>query len=192
MPTKPKTKKKNQPSSKPPTAASISPVETEEEKMRRLVANIQKSVKTTLQATATATHTAPSYTLALEGVKADYVMVDDKRTPGDITDGSLPANMVWCVCKSYSEFEDYLKKHGVPGYVSFDYNLDHPKSGYDCCKLYVEYCCKEGKEELPSYNYHGGLESGRRAIEGYLSVYNKLKREYRKKSKLPTNEPART
>ena len=165
-----------------------------------LVKRIQKDVQA-LRATAAKTASkaekqaaigqpkasAPSYTTVDGDAAATHVFIDDKRTPGDVQAFGLPEDKEWRILKSYAEFDKYLTKHGIPEFVSFDFNLDHEKTGHDCAKLLVQRCLEKNMEKLPGYMYHGDLESGR-IIESYLMFYGKHKRIYKaKEAKVKTD-----
>lgn len=59
-------------------------------------------------------------------MKALYL--DDVRTPNQNLEGYEP----WAVVRSFDEFTNWIKTHGVPEYISFDHDLadEHMKDWY--------------------------------------------------------------
>lgn len=121
---------------------------------------------------------APTFTLTTDDIACTHLFIDDRLTPGDVHTQGVPENKVWRIIKSYAEFDKYLKKFGIPQFISFDFNLDSDKTGHDCAKLLVQYCLENNIDALPDYLYHGTLESGR-VIESYLMCWGKHKRRYK-------------
>ena len=161
------------------------------EAMRKLVGSIQRDVKTMSaerdrhhQITSGRPNPAqsPTYSLAAPNTPADYLFLDDKKTPGDVTtiDG-FPENKVWAIVTSYDNFAAYLKKHGLPKLISFDFNLDSDKNGHDCAKYLVQYCLENNIDKLPNYIIHSELQTGQQFIQGYLMGFGKHKRIYKEK-----------
>lgn len=79
-------------------------------------------------------------------------------------------DFVWC--HNYDEFTDYIKKNGLPEFISFDRDLkkgnkilkgtDYP-DGEDCAKWLVDYC-KKNHKKLPKYFVHSANKNGQRNI----------------------------
>jgi hypothetical protein len=98
--------------------------------------------------------------------KADHVFVDPTLDPaagpGLVPD--FPVNKVWHVCKSSQAFEEYLKKHGKPEFVSVNYDLTGKEKGdkpdnygfvLDCLFQH----CIRNREPMPDLVCHGKLQS---------------------------------
>ena len=125
---------------------------------------------------------APSFVLVSGDVPVDYLFIDDQLTPGEATESfGLPPDKKWRCLKTYSDFEEYLHKHGIPKFISFDFMLGIDKTGLDCAKLLVKYCLENNIDKLPECRCHSALQSGRQAIESYLMFYGKHKRVYKEK-----------
>ena len=130
-----------------------------------------------------ASNAAPaSFSTVLGDVPAEYVFIDDKCNPGDIAglDG-FPDNKAWKLIGSYEDFEAYLKKHGVPKFISFDFNLEQEKTGHDCAKLLIQYCLEHDIDKLPDTMSHSNLQTHRQAIEGLIGGWGRKKRLYKEK-----------
>jgi len=129
------------------------------------------------------------------------LFLDDIRIPKDAI-GLVPSNMNkfywendWDVVRSYDEFCGYIKKYGLPDFVSFDHDLadDHyndlfsdenwknndsdivlkydeykEKTGYECAKWLVDWCL-ENNSKLPDYIVHSANPVGKKNIESYLT-----------------------
>lgn len=75
-------------------------------------------------------------------------------------------DFVWC--RNFDEFTDYIKKNGLPEFISFDRDLkkgnkiskgtDYP-DGEDCAKWLVDYC-KKNHKKLPKYFVHSANRNG--------------------------------
>lgn len=111
--------------------------------------------------------------------------LDDIRTPQ--TDG-------WEIVRNYDDFVAWIRMHGVPDEVSFDYDLGedvakekvangmskrkareekkYSKSGYDCAKWLVQYCMDK-KLDFPKWNVHSANPVGSENIRYYISNYLK-------------------
>ena len=119
------------------------------------------------------------------------LFLDDIRIPKDAI-GLVPSNMNkfywendWDVVRSYDEFCGYIKKYGLPDFVSFDHDLadDHynysknddvvskydyrEKTGYECAKWLVDWCL-ENSLKLPDCIVHSANPVGKKNIESYL------------------------
>lgn len=113
--------------------------------------------------------------------------LDDKRNPK--TEG-------WIILRSYNEFVNWIKKNGLPDFISFDHDLsyehygmeskfdltwqeyyytqDREYTGYDCAKWLCEYCWDNGLP-IPDWNVHSANTVGKQNIEFILKNYkNKL------------------
>lgn len=81
--------------------------------------------------------------------------------------------------RSYDEFVAYIRKHGLPDFISFDHDLGEAESGYDCAKWLVNYCIKHQKS-LPDFAVHSQNPVGKENIETLLGNF----REYRMRQSL--------
>ena len=92
--------------------------------------------------------------------------LDDLRTPVEEFD---------FIVRSYSEAIKVCKTHGIPNYISFDYDLDveGKKSGLNFVKWLIQ--ADISKEYLLpsdfSYKVHSQNPEGKKKIEQLLSSY---------------------
>jgi len=118
--------------------------------------------------------------------------LDDVRVPTQ----QLPGYEPWNVVKNYNEFVDYITKHGVPDFISFDHDLaeehmddyykqliengfQHPnygqfkeKTGLDCAKFVAEYCQKMNVK-LNYCAVHSHNPVGATNIQSFLNGFKK-------------------
>lgn len=93
----------------------------------------------------------------------------------------------WVVVKNYKEFVSWIKRNGVPSFISFDhdlvdehYNIDFKdweiytsedlrveETGLDCAKWLAEWCLDTGFD-LPDYQVHSANPVGRKIIKEFL------------------------
>ena len=99
-----------------------------------------------------------------------FLFLDDIRNPADVANyihsslADLFRKENWIITRNYNEFCNYIKKNGIPNYVSFDHDLadEHyresmydpgghysnyyndgtfkEKTGYDCARFLKEWC----------------------------------------------------
>lgn len=83
-------------------------------------------------------------------------------------------NFIWV--RNFDEFTNYIKKNGLPEFISFDRDLKKGngidksleyQNGEDCAKWLVDYC-KEHNEEIPNYFVHSANKNGQRNIPEIL------------------------
>lgn len=86
-----------------------------------------------------------------------YLFIDDERQPG---------SDIWVVVKTYDEFVQYIKDHGMPDHISFDHDLGEGKTGYDCAKYIVE-----NQLRLKGWQVHSMNPVGRDNINKLLDRY---------------------
>jgi len=103
----------------------------------------------------------------------------------------------WVIVRSYHEFVNYIKKFGLPTFISFDHDLgfehtrwyfengghENPpdpfdtdfkeKTGYDCAKFLVDYCLSN-KKSLPIWQVHSHNPVGSKNIRSYLKNFEKF------------------
>jgi hypothetical protein len=93
----------------------------------------------------------------------------------------------WDIVKNYTEFVTWIKRNGVPDFISFDHDLADvhydvdfddwnthtadqlgiEETGLDCAKWLVDWCLDNGFK-LPQYLVHSANPAGRKNIQGYL------------------------
>lgn len=122
------------------------------------------------------------------------LFLDDIRVPYDVFKMSINPifenNEDWVIVRDYYQFINYIKKYGLPEFISFDHDLsyDHyleenqsdieyetliEKTGYDASKWLVEYCMENGVE-IPNYYVHSANPVGKQNIESYLENAKKV------------------
>lgn len=85
--------------------------------------------------------------------------------------------------KNYEQFCDFIKKSGVPTFVSFDHDLGldemitnengfhivkwSEKTGLDCAKFLVDYC-HDNNHKFPLYRVHSANPVGKENIRQYI------------------------
>ena len=108
------------------------------------------------------------------------LFLDDCRNPSDCAkymhlrniDNSIYLRN-WTIVRSYNEFVEWIKQHGLPAVISFDHDLDDSLSGMDCAKWLVDYCLNNGKL-LPKYAVHSANPPGAENIEGLFKSFENL------------------
>lgn len=123
------------------------------------------------------------------------LFLDDIRTPlgaYGFTNFKPFIEENWVVVKNYDEFVNYITKHGLPNFISFDHDLadEHyappdqysnynewaisqdfkEKTGYDCAKWIIDYCI-DNKKELPGFFCHSMNPTGRENINALLNNF---------------------
>jgi hypothetical protein len=78
----------------------------------------------------------------------------------------------WVTVRSYEEFVQWIREHGLPKFISFDHDLGTEMTGYDCALWLVEYCL-DNKVPLPNYNVHSANPVGRDNIFSLFSNFKK-------------------
>jgi len=94
----------------------------------------------------------------------------------------------WDIVKNYKEFVSWIKRNGLPEFISFDHDLADvhyqvdfqdwdfftadqlgvEETGLDCAKWLVDYCADNGFK-LPPYQVHSANPAGRENIKQYLA-----------------------
>lgn len=104
--------------------------------------------------------------------KADYVFIDTKRNPAEVTWTVIPQNIVWHVCRNTAEFIEYLLKHGLPKHISLDHDLTPPKASHPQTAADVIYAleayCLEHKVLMPEWSCHSKLLGSQQKVEAAL------------------------
>ena len=86
--------------------------------------------------------------------------LDDIRNPK--TDG-------WTIVRSYDEFVDFIKIHGLPEMMSLDHDLGAIRDGYDCVKWLVEKQLDLREVEI---NVHSANPVGKDNMEKLIENWN--------------------
>lgn len=126
-----------------------------------------------------------------------YLFLDDNREVADVKWCDLPAQN-YVIVRSYAEFVDYITKHGLPVYITFDHDLgiEHyprgpqtgrevieydkyrEKTGYHCARWLVDYCLDNNKK-LPQWNVHSMNVVGRKNIIQLLANFARVHNAHR-------------
>jgi hypothetical protein len=122
------------------------------------------------------------------------LFLDDIRVPYDVFKMTINPifenNEDWVIVRDYYQFINYIKKYGLPEFISFDHDLSYEhyleenqsdieyetlieKTGYDASKWLVEYCMENGIE-IPNYYVHSANPEGKQNIESYLESQKKV------------------
>lgn len=124
------------------------------------------------------------------------LFLDDERKPFEVKWVDLPL-VEWHIVRSYDDFENCIKRHGLPLRISFDHDLGKTsyqefkrawetdkqikydniteKTGLDCAKWLTEYCLDKGLP-LPEYYIHSmnpiGCDNIRSVLDSYKKVWD--------------------
>lgn len=118
------------------------------------------------------------------------IFLDDVRSPVDVYKytGITLYLSDWLVVRSYDQFIEAIKYHGLPDIISFDHDLgftneyyiesgltspEVDKTGYDCAKWLVNYCI-DNKVKLPNYLVHSQNPVGAENIQNLMENYYKF------------------
>lgn len=138
----------------------------------------------------------------LKGTKPTLLWLDDLRDPFKNEEGRVlltNAEIHWV--KNAEEFEDWIRRNGLPDYISFDHDLgvEHytpscywedyqlsaahqeskdytEKTGHACAVWLTKYCLSE-KCLLPPCLVHSANPVGAANIRGVLNSFVKFQRE---------------
>lgn len=118
--------------------------------------------------------------------------LDDVRTPAN----DLPGYEPWAVVRNYEQFTDYITKHGIPDFISFDHDLadEHmqdyfaqvnaqgyqspsydeykEKTGLSCAMWLVDYCI-ENNVAPKKCAVHSHNPIGSTNIQSCINSYKK-------------------
>ena len=121
--------------------------------------------------------------------KPYYIFLDDERFPGQVKWTQIP-DLPWTVVRTYGNFRALIQLKGyLPEFISFDHDLgiEHyanlvkdesdydkysEKTGYDCAKWLIEYCCNS-EQPVPKYTVHSLNPIGAQNIKSILQSYEK-------------------
>lgn len=122
-------------------------------------------------------------------MKNNYALfLDDLRVPKDVTWIDLPL-VNWEVVRNFKQFVNYVKSHGIPARVSFDFDLEPEHyvydwssnsaglitgTGQDCVKWLVAHC-EDAGEPFPEYTLHTLNRVGLENMKSYIESYKKAK-----------------
>lgn len=103
----------------------------------------------------------------IQYLKEEYLFIFDENEP---------CGIFWA--KTQTEFENYIKEHGLPDVISFDNDLGIGNGeGYDCAKWLVEYCMNNNVQ-LPEWYIHSTNPVAKENIENLLinfkNYYDKI------------------
>lgn len=94
--------------------------------------------------------------------------LDDERNPK--TPGP------WVVVRSYEDFISTIEKLGLPGYISFDNDIQTEKEGYDCAKWLVN--VKRYDLRNVEINVHSANPNAPNNIYKLINNWNKMLDKY--------------
>jgi hypothetical protein len=107
------------------------------------------------------------------------IFLDDFRFPNWVNWIELP-NTYWQVARHYYSFISLIEKHGLPDFISWDYDLDQHgfpeitnlnyKNGLDCAKWTIDYC-EKNKLSFPKSIVHSQNPEGRIYIYDTIKSY---------------------
>lgn len=130
---------------------------------------------------------------------AVLLFLDDYRMPIDCASYMYRKNVdcriyhkEWSIVRSYWQFVKWIKKNGLPDFISFDHDLadvvelkeelpieqwfdlenNKEYTGMDCAKWLVNYCLDNDKP-LPKYAVHSANPAGAENIEGLFQSFLK-------------------
>lgn len=125
------------------------------------------------------------------------LFLDDERIPRQVKWVELPLGP-WIIVRSYKEFVEYIERHGMPNFISFDHDLSwehYPafekdggikspkvipydiyteKTGYDCAKWLIDYC-EDNELPLPKWAVHSMNPIGKQNITSLFDNYQRFK-----------------
>lgn len=124
------------------------------------------------------------------------LFLDDERRVREVTWQELP-DVCWQIIRNFDDFVKFVKKNGLPEYISFDHDLGechYPyintevgedfkkgiidykkmdgKTGYDAAKWLCDYC-QDRNLKFPKYFVHSMNPIGRQNILGYIESWKK-------------------
>lgn len=94
------------------------------------------------------------------------LFIDDERFPIDDN---------WVVVRTSDEAIDFIKKNGIPGYISFDHDLGDDDDSIKIVNFMIDYVL-DGHGVFPvdfDYYVHSQNPTGKRNIEGKLDGFLK-------------------
>jgi len=114
-----------------------------------------------------------------------YLFLDDVREPKHVKWVELPRPVSWIIVRSYPQFVEAVSQKGLPGFVSFDYELGDEiygksstwfteKTGRDCAEFMVKYC-ENNMLPFPQYAVHSMSPTGKADIIQTIERYKNLK-----------------
>lgn len=89
----------------------------------------------------------------------------------DLADTIKPApDATWKVARSSAEAIAILKEHGVPSFISFDFDLGEN----DTAEVYYKYLAENYYDsEVPDYEIHSENNQGWKLIQSYMESWRK-------------------
>src|ERR1043166_3067978 len=98
-----------------------------------------------------------------------HLFLDDERTPDQVKWIKLP-QASFLIVRYYDSFVEYIKKNGLPVFITFDHDLGKGKDGYACAKWLVNYCISN-KLECPEFTSHSMNPVGKENIMKLLTAF---------------------
>lgn len=89
----------------------------------------------------------------------------------DLADTIKPApDATWKVARSSAEAIEILKEHGVPSFISFDFDLGEN----DTAEVYYKYLAENYYDsKVPDYEIHSENNQGWNLIQSYMESWRK-------------------
>ena len=110
-----------------------------------------------------------------------YLFLDDERFPPN---NALP----WDIVRNYDEAVAYVNKNGIPGFISFDHDIQsEPNTGYTFAKWLVNQEL-DGKQRFPKnfdFEVHSANPVGAVNIRKYLDSYLEHRKKENEKAANP-------
>lgn len=82
-------------------------------------------------------------------------------------------NQGFITMRTYYDAVEYVKKHGVPSFISFDHDLaddaDEEMTGYSFAKFMIDYIIDNELDCIFDYVVHSANPVGKENIEYYLN-----------------------
>lgn len=109
-------------------------------------------------------------------MKKYSLYIDDIRSPTT----NCPVGDQWIIKRNYVDVFQYILRHGMPTYISFDHDLgENEKSGKDIVNALIDFDLDECDNfKFPKdfdYNVHSANHVGRDNIIGLFESYFKFK-----------------
>jgi len=83
-----------------------------------------------------------------------------------------PPSDDWMVCRSSNEAIQYVEKHGMPDFISFDHDL----GGNDTAMVFLHYYIDKlwnGTDPPPQYNIHSANPIGSNNIDSFMKSWKR-------------------
>lgn len=80
---------------------------------------------------------------------------------------NLPEDAI--LISSYNEFVYFINVFGLPDFISFQFDLDGNKTGFDCAIFLIKYCILQ-QVNLPKYAVHNDGPEDLESIKMFLKI----------------------